>query len=39
MSEKLLKIIRDEIENKKFAAGANVLILKDGKELAYAEYG
>lgn len=37
--DKLRKIMQDEIDNKKFAAGVNLLVLKDGKELIYEEYG
>lgn len=33
------EIIRTEIEDRRFAAGANLLVLKDGKELIYEEYG
>ena len=33
------EIIRSEIEDKRFAAGANLLVLKDGKEVIYEEYG
>lgn len=32
-------IIRHEIDDRKFAAGANLLVLKDGKEIIYEEYG
>ena len=33
------EIIRKEIEDRRFAAGANLLVLKDGKEIIYEEYG
>ncbi len=33
------EIIRREIEDRRFAAGANLLVLKDGKEVFYEEYG
>lgn len=39
MSDKFRNILREEIENHKFAAGANLLVLKDGKEVIYTEYG
>ncbi len=39
MTEKLTEILKTEIDDRKFAAGANVLILKNGREVAYAEYG
>ena len=32
-------IIKREIDDKRFAAGANILVLKDGKEVIYEEYG
>lgn len=32
-------IIKKEIDDKRFAAGANLLVLKDGKEVIYEEYG
>lgn len=33
------KILQYEIENSKFTSGANVLVLMDGKEVVYEEYG
>ena len=39
ISQKFEKILKDEIENRKFAAGANLLVLRNGREEVYAEYG
>lgn len=35
----LKEIMRNEIEDRKLTAGANILVLKNGKELCYEEYG
>lgn len=39
MSLNYKEIMRREIEDRRFAAGANLLVLKDGKEVIYEEYG
>ncbi len=39
LKKELEELIRFEVENRKFSSGANILVIKDGKELAYAEYG
>lgn len=36
---KYQQIMKTEIEDRRFTSGANMLILKDGKELIYDEYG
>ncbi len=33
------EIMRQEIDDQKWTAGVNMLVLKDGKEAAYAQYG
>ncbi len=33
------EIMRHEIDDQKFTAGVNMLVLKDGKEVAYEQYG
>lgn len=35
----LQKIFKEEIDDRRFTAGANLLVLKNGKELIYEEYG
>lgn len=35
----LRSIIKEEIDDRKFTAGANLLVLKNGRELFYEEYG
>lgn len=39
INDKIKEILKQEIDDHKLTSGANVLILKDGKELAYEEYG
>ena len=39
MSINYKEIMRRELEDRRFAAGANMLVLKDGKELIYEECG
>lgn len=39
MPQNYRDIIKYEIDDRKFAAGANMLVLKDGKEIIYEEYG
>lgn len=38
LSDKLYEVIKDSIDSGA-AAGANVLVMKDGREIGYAEYG
>ena len=35
----LQRIFKEEIDDRRFTAGANLLVLKNGKELIYEEYG
>lgn len=39
MSINYKDIIKKEIDDRRFAAGANLLVLRDGEELIYEEYG
>lgn len=39
MTNRYEHIFKQEITDRRFAAGANMLVLKDGKEIVYEEYG